>query len=74
LPNPLYLPSQVSIHNISESNFTRNNASPSPHHVEITSVFGSRVRSSNAYDPQQQQQGPGSNYCDNVAADYGSGN
>ncbi|XP_017039941.1 uncharacterized protein LOC108087192 isoform X2 [Drosophila ficusphila] len=70
-----HLNNEVSIHNISESNFTRNNASPSPHHVEITSVFGSRVRSSNAYDPQQQAPagvGPGANYCDSVAADYGS--
>ncbi|XP_032578790.1 uncharacterized protein LOC6606589 isoform X2 [Drosophila sechellia] len=68
-----HLNNEVSIHNISESNFTRNNASPSPHHVEITSVFGNRARSSNAYDPQQQPPPvPGANYCDNVAADYGS--
>ncbi|KRK03562.1 uncharacterized protein LOC6536896 isoform X1 [Drosophila yakuba] len=71
-----HLNNEVSIHNISESNFTRNNASPSPHHVEITSVFGNRARSSNAYDPQQQPPpgsvGPGANYCDNVTADYGS--
>ncbi|XP_017005031.2 uncharacterized protein [Drosophila takahashii] len=67
-----HLNNEVSIHNISESNFTRNNASPSPHHVEITSVFGNRVRSSNAYDPQQVGPGPGANYCDSVAADYGS--
>lgn len=53
---------QVSIHNISESNFTRNNASPSPHHVEITSVFGGRVRAPSAFEPQQPPPGP--TFCD----------
>ncbi|KAH8264160.1 hypothetical protein KR038_003883 [Drosophila bunnanda] len=71
-----HLNNEVSIHNISESNFSRNNASSSPHHVEITSVFSSRVRPSNAYDPQQPQQSGGSvsgaNYCDNVVGDYGN--
>lgn len=68
---------QVSIHNISESNFTRNNTSPSPHHVEITTVFGNRGSCpSNAYEQQQPSQGSvssGASYCDNVHGDYGSG-
>ncbi|XP_068152169.1 uncharacterized protein [Drosophila tropicalis] len=71
-----HLNNEVSIHNINDSNFVRNNTSPSPHHVEITSVFGNRVCSSNAYEQQQQQQQQSSqssaNYCDNVSADYGS--
>ncbi|EDW24868.1 GL24379 [Drosophila persimilis] len=66
----------VSIHNISESNFTRNNTSPTPHRVEITSVFGNRGHSSNAnpYEQQASQAGISSsvNYCDSVGADYGS--
>lgn len=70
---------QVSIHNISESNFTRNNTSPSPHHVEITTVFGNRgTCPSNAYEqqpplPSQGSVSSGASYCDNVTGDYGSG-
>ncbi|BFF90686.1 uncharacterized protein DMAD_09170 [Drosophila madeirensis] len=71
-----HLNNEVSIHNISESNFTRNNTSPSPHRVEITSVFGNRVHSSNAnpYEQQSSQTGVSSSgsYCDSVGADYGS--
>ncbi|XP_033244271.1 uncharacterized protein LOC108154167 isoform X3 [Drosophila miranda] len=71
-----HLNNEVSIHNISESNFTRNNTSPTPHRVEITSVFGNRGHSSNAnpYEQQASQTGISSsvNYCDSVGADYGS--
>ncbi|TMW48862.1 hypothetical protein DOY81_006056 [Sarcophaga bullata] len=44
------LNNEVSIHNVNESNFTRNAQSPTTHHVEITPVYGNRPSSASLYE------------------------
>ncbi|XP_061387882.1 probable ATP-dependent RNA helicase ddx42 [Musca vetustissima] len=69
------LNTEVSIHNVSDSNFARNANSPQAHRVEITPVYGgNRPASSNSlFEPNTVQNNP-SNFRGNYRDHYNDSN